>query len=112
DVCSSDLTNNRFDRQEERASLAQTLISPEIEAARVENARELSSYRSYFTQMTGREISNVAEARHALHPNLSGLGNLSAIADTTRARLGQQDAPQINLELKPTPLYVSLTSND
>lgn len=104
-------TNNRFDRQEERASLAKTLISPEIEVARSENARELSSYRSSFTQITGREISNVAEARAALHPNLSGLGNLSAVADTTRARLGQQDAPQINLELKPTPLYVSLTSN-
>jgi hypothetical protein len=104
-------TNNRFDRQEERASLAKTLISPEIEAARAENARELSSYRSYFTQISGREISNVAEAREALHPSLSGLGNLSAIADTTRARLGQQDAPQINLELKPAPVYVSLTSN-
>jgi hypothetical protein len=105
-------TNNRFDRQEERASLAQTLISPEIEAARAENARELSNYRSHFTQLTDREISNVAEAREALHPNLAGLGNLSAIGDTTRARLGQQDAPQINLELKPTSLYVSLTSND
>lgn len=104
-------TNNRFDRQEERASLAQTLISPEIEAARAENARELSNYRSHFTQLTGREMSNVAEAREALHPSLSGLGNLSAIADTTRARLGQQDAPQINLELKPAPVYVSLTSN-
>jgi len=104
-------TNNRFDRQEERASLAQTLISPEIEAARAENARELSNYRSHFTQLTGREISNVADAREALHPSLSGLGNLSAIADTTRARLGQQDATQINLELKPAPVYVSLTSN-
>jgi len=104
-------TNNRFDRQEERASLAQTLISPEIEAARAENARELANYRSHFTQLSGREISNVAEAREALHPNLSGLGNLSAVANATRARLGQQDAPQINLELKPTPLYVSLTSN-
>jgi uncharacterized protein DUF4326 len=104
-------TNNRFDRQEERASLARMLISPEIEAARAENARELSNYRSHFTQLTGREISNVAEAREALHPSLSGLGNLSAIADTTRARLGQQDAPQINLELKPAPVYVSLTSN-
>src|SRR5207302_9793241 len=50
-------------------------------------------------------------ARETLHPNLSGLKNLSALANTTRARLGQQDAPQINLELKPTPLYVSLTSN-
>jgi len=104
-------TNNRFDRQEERGSLAQTLISPEIEAARSENDRELASYRSYFTQITGREISNLTEAREALHPKLSGLGNLSAVANATRARLGQQDAPQINLELKPTPLYVSLTSN-
>lgn len=104
-------TNNRFDRQEERASLARTLISPEIEAARAENDRELSSYRSYFTQITGRDISNVAEAREALHPNLSGLKNLSSIADATRTRLGHQDAPQINLEVKPTPLYVSLTSN-
>lgn len=104
-------TNNRFDRQEERASLAKTMISPEIEAARAENARELSGYRSYFTQITGRDISNVAEVREALHPNLSGLKNLSSIADATRTRLGHQDAPQINLELKPTPLYVSLTSN-
>ncbi|HKP38163.1 MAG TPA: DUF4326 domain-containing protein, partial [Pyrinomonadaceae bacterium] len=104
-------TNNQFERQEERASLAQILTSPEIEAARAENARELSNYRSQLTQLTGREISNVAEAREALHPSLSGLGNLSAIADTTRARLGQQDAPQINLELKPAPVYVSLTSN-
>src|SRR6266851_5672847 len=104
-------TNNRFDRQEERASLAKTLISPAIEAARADNARELSSYRSYFTQITGREISNAADAREALHPSLSGLGNLSAVANATRARLGQQDAPQINLELEPTPLYVSLTSN-
>jgi Domain of unknown function (DUF4326) len=104
-------TNNRFDRQEERARLAKTLISPEIEAAHAENARELSNYRSHFTQLAGREISNVAEAREALHPNLSGLGNLSAVANATRARLGQQDAPQINLELQPTPLYVSLTSN-
>ncbi len=103
--------NNQFERQGERASLAQTLISPEIESARAENARELSNYRSQLTQLTGREISNVAEAREALHPSLSGLGNLSAIADTTRARLGQQDAPQINLELEPAPLYVSLTSN-
>lgn len=104
-------TNNRFGRQEERASLAKTLISPEIEAARAENTRELSGYRSYFTQITGRDISNVAEAREALNPNLSGLKNLSALADATRGRLGQQDAPQINLELKPTPLYISLTSN-
>ncbi len=104
-------TNNRFDRQVGWSSLAKTLISPEIEAARAENDRELSGYRSYFTQITGREISTVAEAREALHPKLSGLGNLSAVADTTRARLGQQGAPQINLELKPTPLYVSLASN-
>ncbi len=66
----------------------------------------------YLTQTETTSLdTNVAEAREALHPNLSGLGNLSTIADTTRARLGQQDAPQINLELKPTPLYVSLTSN-
>jgi hypothetical protein len=104
-------TKNRLDRQEERASLAKTLISPEILAARAENARELSRYRSYFTQIIGREISSVAEAREALHLTLSGLGNLSAIADTTRARFGQQDAAQINLELKSTPLYISLANN-
>jgi hypothetical protein len=103
--------NNQFDREEERVALAKTLISLEIEAARAENAHELSSYRSYFSQITGREISTAAEARGALRRNLSGLGNLSAIADATRARLGQQDGPQLNLELKPAPVYVSLTSN-
>src|SRR5581483_10232040 len=84
----------------------------DIQAAQLENARELENHARYFTQITGREISTASEARQGLQPTLDGLQRASDIADATRARLDPNIAPQLDLQSKVEPVFVSLTSNE
>jgi len=100
------------DRRSELDTLANILISPDIERAQAENARELAHYSQRVTELTGREVSNAMEARDALQPTLGGLQQTSDIADSTRTRLDRTAVPQLDQELKPEPVYVSLTGNE
>lgn len=106
------VAENQYERAEERSQLTRALISPDIQAAQLENARELESHARYFTQITGREISTAAEARQGMQPTLDGLHRTSDIADATRTRLDPNIAPQLDLQSKVEPVFVSLTSNE
>lgn len=103
---------NEADRRDDIDALAKALISPDIERAQAENARELAHYSQRVTELTGREVSNTIEAREALQTTLGGLHQTTDIANSTRTRMDPTAVPQLDQELKPEPVYVSLTGNE
>jgi adenine-specific DNA-methyltransferase len=104
--------DNSVDSRTERTALAKAVVSPDIELARTENARELSDYSGRFTQLTGHEVANAREARLAMQPTLAGLQQTTDVANTTRTRLDPGAVPQLAFERTPEPVYVSLRGND
>lgn len=105
-------TGNEFDRHNERSKLTGQLVSPQIEAAQKANASEIAGHQRLFTGIGGREVSTSAEARAALQPAVSNLTSMIEIADITRARLDPSAPVPLDFALEPTPIFVSLTSNE
>ncbi len=105
-------TENEFDRHSERSKLTGQLVSPQIEAAQKANASEIAGHQRLFTGIDGREVSTSAEARSALQPAVSNLTSMIEVADNTRARLDPSASVPVDFALEPTPIFVSLTSNE
>ncbi|MDX6577830.1 MAG: hypothetical protein QOE96_3783 [Blastocatellia bacterium] len=105
-------TENEFDRHSERSKLTGQLVSPQIESAQKANASEIAGHQRLFTGIDGREVSTSAEARAALRPAVSNLTSMIEVADNTRARLDPSAPVPTDFALEPTPIFVSLTSNE
>ena len=96
-------------------TLADMLVSPEIETAQTLNNSQVASYNELCNHLTGITITNASQAREAITAKLQGLDRASTMVDATRTRfglqIGLQEQPKVLVDLSPTPAYVSLTSS-
>ena len=103
--------DNEIAQRDALQTLADTLISADIENAQALNNADLANYRELSSHLTGTTIANAAEAREAIAPKLESLDKASAVVDATRTRFGITEAPNLVDTLAPTPAYVSLTAS-
>jgi adenine-specific DNA-methyltransferase len=103
--------DNETERKSEVTRLSHKLLNPDLESDKRVNSTELQEHQHVFTQLAGREVSTSAEARAALQPVVSNLTSMIEVADNTRTRL-DASATIPDLAFEPTPIFVSLTSNE
>ena len=103
--------SNDVTQRDALQTLADMLVSPEIETAQALNNAQLASYNELCNHLTGITITNASQAREAITAKLQGLDRASTMVDATRTRFGLQEQPKVLVDLSPTPAYVSLTSS-
>lgn len=103
--------SNDVTQRDALQTLADMLVSPEIETAQTLNNAQLASYNELCNHLTGITVTNASQAREAITAKLQGLDRASSMVDATRTRFGLQEQPKVLVDLSPTPAYVSLTSS-
>ncbi len=107
--------SNDVTQRDALQTLADLLVSPEIETAQALNNAQLASYNELCNHLTGITITNASQARETITAKLQGLDRASTMVDATRTRfglqIGLQEQPKVLVDLSPTPAYVSLTSS-
>jgi hypothetical protein len=103
--------NNDVTQRDALQTLADMLVSPEIETAQALNNAQLATYNELCNHLTGITITNASQARETITTKLQGLDRASTMVDATRTRFGLQEQAKVLVDLSPAPAYVSLTSS-
>jgi hypothetical protein len=106
--------SNDVTQRDALQTLADMLVSPEIETAQALNNAQLASYNELCNHLTGitiTPITGASQAREAITAKLQGLDRASTMVDATRTRFGLPEQPKVLVDLSPTPAYLSLTSS-
>ena len=103
--------DNRLAERDALQTLANTLITPEIEAAQTQNNAELAQCSERCHELTGIKAVSASQARETISLKLQGFEKAAAMVDATRTRFNLHDQPKELINVSPAPAYLSLTSN-